>query len=60
MDDDDDRRGPPRQTEFDCPECNANNPVDDGFVEGEDLRCFYCGAEIKVVVQHGRMKLKLV
>ena len=61
MDDDDDdhnRRGPRRQTEFDCPACSAYNPVDDGLVDGEEVRCSYCGAEYKVAVQQGRVKLK--
>ena len=47
--------------DFDCPLCNANNPYDDGFTMGEEIRCFYCGAEFRVSVNdNGRLKLKEV
>jgi DNA-directed RNA polymerase subunit RPC12/RpoP len=46
--------------DFDCPECSANNPYDDKFGDGEEIRCYYCGAEFKVTVtESGRLKLKL-
>lgn len=48
-----------RFREFDCPICNANNPCDDPFAEGEEIRCFYCGQEFKAVAGvDGRLKLK--
>jgi hypothetical protein len=34
--------------EFDCPSCTANNPMDDGFRVGEEVRCHYCGGEFEV------------
>lgn len=37
-----------RFSEFDCPECYANNPMDDGFKIGDVVRCFYCGLSFKV------------
>jgi hypothetical protein len=39
-----------RFNDFDCPECNANNPWDDGFGDGDEIRCFYCGLEFEVEV----------
>jgi ribosomal protein S27E len=48
-----------RFTDFDCPDCNANNPHDDGFGNGDEVRCYYCGQEFKVLVtDEGRLKLK--
>jgi len=45
--------------EFDCPVCSANNPYDEGFVEGDEVRCFYCGEEFKVTLTtSGRLKLR--
>ncbi|MGQ0503760.1 MAG: hypothetical protein ACT4TC_00420 [Myxococcaceae bacterium] len=45
--------------EFDCPGCNANNPVDPPFGDGEEILCNYCGMEFKVKVSdEGRLKLK--
>jgi hypothetical protein len=58
-DDDDGGEAGLRGTEFDCPECNANNPVDDGFRADDELRCHYCGLELRVVLHHGRLTLKL-
>jgi hypothetical protein len=47
--------------EFDCPSCNANNPCDPPFGDGEELLCNYCGTEYKVkVTEAGRIKLKEV
>jgi transcription elongation factor Elf1 len=46
-------------TEFDCPSCNANNPVDAKFGPGDEVRCHYCGAEFDVFDRgDGRIKLK--
>jgi hypothetical protein len=35
-------------TEFDCPECSAHNPWEDGFTVGDELFCSWCGAVLKV------------
>ncbi len=49
-----------RFTDFDCPDCAANNPYDDGFGDGDEIRCYYCGEEFRVTVSDsGRLKLKL-
>ncbi len=51
--DDDDKGGRPgavRHREFDCPSCNANNPVDPAFVDGDELLCNYCGSEFRVKI----------
>jgi len=64
FDDDDDvtpkQAGRSRKfTEFDCPECNANNPRDEKFGDGDEILCFYCGAEFRVRVNdEGRLQLK--
>ncbi len=47
-----------RNTEFECPECNAHNPVDDGFVLGGEVTCYYCGVEFRVAEFNGRFKFK--
>jgi DNA-directed RNA polymerase subunit RPC12/RpoP len=50
-----------RFSDFDCPECSANNPWDESFGDGDDVRCFYCGQEFKAQVNDsGRLKLKVV
>ena len=47
--------------DFDCPECNANNPYDDKFGNGDEIRCYYCGGEFLVAVSDsGRLKLRLL
>ncbi len=47
--------------DFDCPDCSANNPYDDGFGDGDEIRCYYCGQEFKVSVNDdGRLRLKQV
>ncbi|RKH09964.1 hypothetical protein D7V97_15055 [Corallococcus sp. CA053C] len=47
--------------EFECPGCDAHNPVDDTFTDGEELRCNYCGCEyLARVNSEGRLKLKAV
>ena len=46
-------------TEFDCPNCTANNPMPDGFGPGDEVRCNYCGDEFDVKQRNdGRLKLK--
>jgi hypothetical protein len=37
-----------RWTEFDCPECSANNPWDEGFTWGDELFCSWCGSRLTV------------
>lgn len=62
-DDDDDDGGSKRKkrkTEFECPECNAHNPVHDGYDVGSEVHCFYCGCEFKVVESGGRLKFKSI
>jgi hypothetical protein len=50
-----------RFTDFDCPDCNANNPCDDAFGDGEEIRCYYCGQEFRVdVTDSGRLRLKAI
>ena len=45
--------------DFDCPVCSANNPYDDRFGDGDEIRCYYCGLEFQVkVTDEGRLKLK--
>ena len=45
--------------DFDCPDCNANNPYDDSFGDGDEVRCYYCGQEFLVQVSdEGRLKLR--
>ncbi len=45
--------------DFDCPECDANNPYDDRFGDGDEVRCFYCGAGFLVeVTEAGRLRLR--
>jgi hypothetical protein len=47
--------------EFDCPSCNANNPCDPPFADGDELLCNYCGTQYHVrVTEEGRVKLKEV
>jgi hypothetical protein len=66
-DDDDDPKGAEvlgrsrRFGDFDCPECNANNPYDDKFGHGDEVRCYYCGQEFRADVNDdGRLRLKVV
>jgi transcription elongation factor Elf1 len=46
--------------EFECPDCNAHNPYPDGFADGSEILCYYCGSAYKVKVSEGRLKLKAV
>jgi hypothetical protein len=52
--------GPRRRfKDFDCPDCNANNPWDETFGNGDEIRCFYCGQEFGAVVnEEGRLRLR--
>jgi len=61
--DEDDDGGEPGQDrrfkDFDCPDCAANNPYDDGFGHGDEVRCYYCGQDyVADVSDSGRLKLK--
>jgi hypothetical protein len=63
-DDDDEReelgRGR-RFDDFDCPDCNANNPYDDSFGDGDEVRCYYCGQEFRADVNDsGKLRLREV
>jgi len=53
------REGRPRAyTDFDCPSSIANNPVESALRDGDEMFCNYCGAEYKVRISDGRLKLK--
>ena len=46
-------------TDYDCPSCDANNPVEMALRDGEETRCNYCGSEYKVrITDEGRLRLK--
>jgi transcription elongation factor Elf1 len=46
-------------TEFDCPGCNANNPVEPPFGHHSEVLCNYCGMEWQVRVNdEGQLDLK--
>lgn len=54
-------KGGARRKDFDCPSCSANNPYDDGFGAGDEIRCYYCGEEFKVELRDdGRFKYRAV
>ena len=47
--------------DFDCPDCNANNPYDDRFGDGDEIRCYYCGQEFRAEVNDsGKLRLRPV
>jgi len=46
--------------EFDCPECNAHNPYEDGFIVGAEVLCFYCGSNFKAAMSGSRLKMKSI
>ncbi|AKU91213.1 hypothetical protein [Vulgatibacter incomptus] len=53
------RGGDSRFFEFDCPDCDANNPIGDGFRHGEYVQCGYCGVELRARVNgDGRLELR--
>ncbi len=48
-----------RFQDFDCPTCNANNPYDDPFGDGDEVLCYYCGQQYRVQVSdEGRLRLR--
>lgn len=42
-----------RFSEFECPDCSADNPHDESFGNGDEVRCYYCGVEYRVTVTEG-------
>lgn len=45
--------------DFDCPECNANNPLEEALSDGQEVLCNYCGCEFLVkATDSGRFKFK--
>ena len=62
--DDDDERSAEgdgkRLKDWDCPQCNANNPTDEVVdKKGLETRCNYCGIEFKITVSdEGKFKFK--
>lgn len=47
--------------DFDCPDCSANNPYDDGFGNGDEVRCYYCGQEFRAEVNDsGKLRLRVL
>lgn len=47
--------------DFDCPDCSANNPYDDAFGDGDEVRCYYCGQEFRAEVNDsGKLRLRVV
>jgi transcription elongation factor Elf1 len=47
--------------DFDCPICNANNPLDEPLADGTEVRCFYCGQEFRArITDEGKLKLREV
>ena len=63
MGDDDDEKpnaNEGKHYEFECPDCNAHNPYPDGFREGEEILCFYCGTNFLVKKSEGRLRFRAV
>lgn len=59
-DDEDSKNAPAerkRFKEYECPECSAHNPMDDGVFEGDEVHCFYCGIPLIATVKEGRLKM---
>lgn len=47
--------------EFDCPQCDANNPCNDGFESGDEVHCNYCGLSFRVeLLESGRLRFREV
>ena len=60
VDDDDEKGdGPKKFKDWDCPECNANNPNGEMLIDGEEIICNYCGITFEVKVSdEGKLKLR--
>ncbi|MBM4282838.1 MAG: hypothetical protein FJ137_19495 [Deltaproteobacteria bacterium] len=56
--DDDSPPASRRATAFDCVDCSANNPVDDGFGPDDEVTCYYCGSVFVVAESNGKLKFK--
>jgi len=57
-DDDESSQASRKFSEFDCPDCDANNPTD-SFSDGDEVRCHYCGSLFSVKVgDSGRLKFR--
>lgn len=47
--------------EFDCPECDANNPWGDGFGDQSEIQCHYCNESFIVTfAERNRLKFKII
>ena len=58
-DDEKDSGAKASRKDFDCPECNANNPTEEPLANGMEVLCNYCGCEFEVKAQdNGRFKFK--
>lgn len=62
-DDDDEKVGAKphlrKFSEFECPDCNANNPVDPPVGNKDEVLCNYCGCDFQVRVDdEGKIQLK--
>ena len=58
-DEDEKDSGKGGRKDFDCPDCNANNPLEEPLAEGQEVLCNYCGMEFSVKAQdNGRFKFK--
>jgi len=64
-DEGDDQKGDPaegqqrRFSDFDCPDCSANNPYDDTFGDRDEVRCYYCGQLfLATVTDGGKLRLR--
>jgi DNA-directed RNA polymerase subunit RPC12/RpoP len=45
--------------DFDCPDCNANNPLEEPLADGQEVLCNYCGCEFLVkATESGRFKFR--
>jgi DNA-directed RNA polymerase subunit RPC12/RpoP len=45
--------------EWDCPTCYANNPTDEPINDKDELRCNYCGNEVRVsFTESGKLRFK--
>ena len=47
--------------DFDCPDCNANNPLEEPLADGQEVLCNYCGTTYMVkAMDGGRFKFREV
>jgi hypothetical protein len=55
--------GPRRKkvfTEWECPECTAHNPFENGFSVGDELFCNWCGQVFSVRASEDEESFRLV